>query len=388
MRKVILALLLVAIIFCIGLGLALKPVVLSVAEKQLGSVFAGAEVNIGSLEIKPVRRLEFSDIDIKKDPDFAISIKKASFDFTLSSLLKGRILNILLADGLIVIDSTGKSISELNKYFALRPKSPASPAGAGLLIDSIEINKMRFDISSAEVNAKGSISLGIDPAGQEISRIDLVADFVNSFGLSAENISLKAARAPASGILNIAKMKYNKAVIENMQAGVVLKKTALEIGPVSAKIFDGEIKGKISIDLGKGGIYTAGLEFAGLDTGRIIKDFELQNKFTLSGSLDGSLLIEGSSADMKVIDGNFHSNSPGGDLTITDTRYLENMARNSGQSLDILVESFRNYHYNTGKVKLYLDKGNIVFDAALQGEAGKRNLSIVLHDFNLLRRRQ
>jgi hypothetical protein len=70
-------------------------------------------------------------------------------------------------------------------------------------------------------------------------------------------------------------------------------------------------------------------------------------------------------------------------LTITDDKFLNNVAKSSGQSLDILVESFKNYHYNTGVMKLSLERGDIVFDIALEGEAGKRNLSIVLHDFKL-----
>jgi hypothetical protein len=47
------------------------------------------------------------------------------------------------------------------------------------------------------------------------------------------------------------------------------------------------------------------------------------------------------------------------------------------------VESFKDYHYNTALMKLSFDKGNIILDVALEGEAGKRNLSIVLHDFKL-----
>jgi len=59
------------------------------------------------------------------------------------------------------------------------------------------------------------------------------------------------------------------------------------------------------------------------------------------------------------------------------------MAINSGQSLDILVENFQNYHYNTGIMKLSFDKGNLIFNIDLEGGAGKRNLSITLHDFKL-----
>jgi hypothetical protein len=74
-------------------------------------------------------------------------------------------------------------------------------------------------------------------------------------------------------------------------------------------------------------------------------------------------------------------------LTIKDSGYLENMARSSGQSLDILVESLKNYHYNSGVAKLSLERNNFIFDIFLEGETGKRNLKVTLHDFNLMRER-
>jgi hypothetical protein len=49
----------------------------------------------------------------------------------------------------------------------------------------------------------------------------------------------------------------------------------------------------------------------------------------------------------------------------------------------MLVESFKNYRYNTGILKLSLDKGNLIFDITLDGEAGRRKLDIVVHGFSL-----
>jgi hypothetical protein len=84
-----------------------------------------------------------------------------------------------------------------------------------------------------------------------------------------------------------------------------------------------------------------------------------------------------------VLSGNFSTLQPGGILVIKDDKFLKNLSRTTKQPLDILVESFKDYHYNTALMKLSFDKGNIILDVALEGEAGKRNLSIVLHDFKL-----
>ncbi|MDP2911079.1 MAG: hypothetical protein Q8N76_01950, partial [Candidatus Omnitrophota bacterium] len=60
---------------------------------------------------------------------------------------------------------------------------------------------------------------------------------------------------------------------------------------------------------------------------------------------------------------------------------LENVAKQSNQPLDIIVESFRNYNYNNGMISLGMESGNLVMDIKLDGKAGKRNLAVVLHNF-------
>jgi hypothetical protein len=47
------------------------------------------------------------------------------------------------------------------------------------------------------------------------------------------------------------------------------------------------------------------------------------------------------------------------------------------------VDSFKNYRYNAGVVELSLQGPDLVFDIRLEGDAGKRDLTIVLHDFKL-----
>jgi hypothetical protein len=61
---------------------------------------------------------------------------------------------------------------------------------------------------------------------------------------------------------------------------------------------------------------------------------------------------------------------------------LKKIAQGSQQPLDIVVESLKKYHYNSGGLKLFLEKGNLVLDLALEGEAGKRHINITLHDYS------
>jgi hypothetical protein len=59
------------------------------------------------------------------------------------------------------------------------------------------------------------------------------------------------------------------------------------------------------------------------------------------------------------------------------------MAEATSQPLSLLVENFKNYRYNIGQVGLGAEGSNVILNISLEGEAGKRQLSVVFHDFKL-----
>ena len=103
----------------------------------------------------------------------------------------------------------------------------------------------------------------------------------------------------------------------------------------------------------------------------------------MTGRLNGDLVFENRGTEISILNGKLSNLGSGGMLIIKDTKFLENMARNTGQSTDLLVENFKNYHYNIGSIKLFLENNNLALDTALDGETGKRDINIVLHDFKL-----
>jgi hypothetical protein len=113
-----------------------------------------------------------------------------------------------------------------------------------------------------------------------------------------------------------------------------------------------------------------------------MEEFALNEKAGVSGKVSGFLKLRGDARKLDLIEGNLNSGKEGGILTIKDTKFLENLARSSGQALDLVVESFKNYRYNTGKTALFLEQNNLIFRVDLEGSAGKRSLNITLHDFN------
>jgi hypothetical protein len=151
----------------------------------------------------------------------------------------------------------------------------------------------------------------------------------------------------------------------------------------SAKVFGGQIRGNAALKIDQGAFYLASLNFTDLDLEKFVSAFELEEKFRMSGLLGGRIVLEGRGADIRILNGDLAMTEAGGMLIIKDPRVLEHIAGRSGQPLDILVESLKNYHYNRGTVTLSLEEGSLLLIMALDGEAGKRNLNIVLHDFQL-----
>ena len=160
-----------------------------------------------------------------------------------------------------------------------------------------------------------------------------------------------------------------------------MKGSVLNINPVLVSFIGGSVKGEFNISLNQDMNYNLRLNSQGLEIRRLVNDMEFNEKFDMTGRLDGTFYLSGKCQDIKDIKGDFRADKNGGVLVIKDKAFLENVAKQSNQPLDIIVESFRNYNYNNGMIKLFMESGNIVLDLKLDGGAGKRSLIIILHDF-------
>lgn len=187
--------------------------------------------------------------------------------------------------------------------------------------------------------------------------------------------------------INLSDIEIRKEPIYNFKVGqvqlgifrIVLQDAVINIDLAQKSI--SEFPKNINAPSGKISFFPSSLKVSNLSLSLRSKEF------SVSTSFNGLVKLKTKSSGLKAIDGNFNVLSPGGVLTINDTGYLENMARSSRQSLDILVESFKNYHYNSGIVKLSLENRDFTLDVFLEGQTGKRNLKVTLHNFNLRRGR-
>ncbi len=184
--------------------------------------------------------------------------------------------------------------------------------------------------------------------------------------------------------VNEAELKYSKIEITDMIGSAIIQGRDIMVNSLTGSFLGGklDLKAKINIDRLVSYDFTANL--TDIDLKRLVKDFNLERKVGVDGKISGELSSRGTGLQFIGLNGNLIAVAPGGALNIKDAEYLKKIAESSNQSFDIMMERFKNYSYNNGSAVLSLVDGNLVLNIDLEGDTGKRNLQIVLHDFKIM----
>jgi len=355
----------------------LKPLIIFFAKRQLSNIFVGSTVDIGACDLQPLRKVSLKDIHISRQKTYDFKVKETAAEYSLFSLLRGNIRNVSLSDAAIEINLAQNSLWEFGKLLNLKNQKSA------LRVNSLQLSNLGLDIKSPELMLKAQVSAGIDLINQSADYFALRVVFLEGSGLQLKDAFVEAKRKSYPGLLRIAEVKYDKLAIKKIEGKARLEDKSLFLDSLSAEVLGGAIRGSAHLELKPAGEYLVELQAKDVDLAAFINDFNLGEKFSLSGSLSGSVTLKTKGYDISLLSGDFSAEAPGGMLTIKDTAYLEGIARSSSQPMDLLVESFKNYRYNTGIMKLSFEKDNLILDIVLEGEAGRRNISVTLHDFKL-----
>lgn len=375
-----LIIILTGIVLLIAIAVILiNPVILFLAKRQLGSIFINSDVVIGRCDLSPFLELNLKNIEVKKDPAYDFRIKEARIEFSVFSLLRMEVPRISLKEVTIMTYLPHDNTSEFSKLLNIKPGKRFSLPGSLMLSDSI------LDLNFKDLKLKASISVELNLRNRLIEYVDLKVDTIAGNGFYLKGGSLKAVQMSPSEGLSIGQIEYGKFKVKEIHAEARLEDKNLFLSSLFADSLGGKIHGDLNLRIDKDIQYAADLKFINLDGEIFVKEFDLGEKFSLSGRLRGKIALEGRGAELETMRGDFNADEPGGVLSIRDRRYLEDIARNSSQPLDVLIESFTNYRYNTGLIKLYLDRKDLVTDILLNGEAGKFNLTVTIHDFKLRR---
>ncbi|MBN1870663.1 MAG: YdbH domain-containing protein [Candidatus Omnitrophica bacterium] len=373
MKKAILLLAVVSILTC-AVVFAVKPLILTAAQKQLHAVFMDAAVSIKDCRFDPLRRLSFLDVVIKMDKVYGVTIGEISINYDPSSIVKKSIQEVILKDVDINIDYPQKSILALGQY--------VKPGSGGMFsVKQLSLSNLNLNILSKDLTLDAKASAELKVAEKSLKSVSLDIDSLESGKFLLKGGDLKINERLVLNTFHVQDIKYDKARITGLKGTVRLKGRGLVVEAFSMQAYGGQITGDVTLAVNEVPEYSAHLKFVDLGIEGFLRDFKLDERFQMTGGVNGTLVIDGKGTDLDILSGDFSMAKAGGMLTIKDTRMMENLAQSSNQPLDILVESFRQYHYNSGTVALSLDENNIILDLALDGEAGKRNLNITLHDF-------
>jgi hypothetical protein len=365
-------------LFILWIYLFIEPAVIFLAKGQIEKILPAAVVSIGRLDIKPFHHLTFSDIEINKYPVYDFKIKEAGIAYNIFSLLGAKIIKFHLKEADISVNMAQNNLSEFNKYLNLK-------ARGGFSLGALELSNANLQVESRDLNLRAQLSLELEPLNQIVRYCALNIDSLDFNGFHLQDASLRVKQMPEAGEFSVGLMRYDKLRVKGIKSKAVLEGSRLRLDSLRADFLEGQIQGDLDFRIDKKPQYLLNLKFLDCAVSAFVRDFNLQKKFTASGLLSGALTLKGSGPDLSILSADFLAVKPGGVLSIVDTKFLEGMARNSGESLDLLVESFKNYRYNEGVIKLSLDKNNLILEAALEGEAGRRNLTVTIHNFELWR---
>jgi len=175
---------------------------------------------------------------------------------------------------------------------------------------------------------------------------------------------------------------YDKLKIPELHGLAKYSRGTLALGNVSARVLSGIVEGGAMIKLGKKPYYAAALKLKDIQLEKVIELFELSEKIDLTGFISGSLELSGDESMLTRLKGKLEASPKGGMLTIKSQEWLDAIARYAKTDINVVVENFKNYHYDEGSAGVGLKGTSIIVDAHLRGEAGRRDLLISLHDFN------
>ncbi len=366
----------------VALVFSFKPGVLGLARWTLKKHFVLDDLNIGDIEIRSYRQIAFVNIRARKGKTWFFEAQEVRLFLKFSNSFLKNALRLGIKSARLEIKNSTQTVSDFFKEeFSENAPEP--------LLSRLDCQGIDVTTQFKDLNLAGRFSINVDIASRQVHSLYLDVSVVDYKKFHLENLLLVAGRGDRLGHLSIAKVQYDKMVVEELVGPARFENKNLVFDHLSAKVLNGNVTGDFMVSFVTLAVYQTKLRFYGLDIERFVKDFDLENKLTMTGSLSGSIFAEGRGSVLKVFGGDLVMDAPGGRLTIKDSRVLRDIAERSPlandqgnlyqTSVDAVVESLQDYNYNSGRVGLSLRERDFFAEINLDGKQGKRNFNIILH---------
>lgn len=347
-------------------------------RSALRRMFPEAAVSIGSFDLFPTHRAGLSALTVERPGSYRLFMRRVQVRYGLLSLLKGSVGNVSLEGVELFVTLPRKRLIELSEYLRLDPR------GGGVRIERLSLADARLDVLTQEARLVARVErLRLLPAAQIVQEASLQIDSFSGMGVELKGAKVSASAAGAPGELKIQKLSLGKLALEEVSSALVLENSKVTLSPLTARILGGTVQAKLEFwPLGSQAYY-GNFSASNLSLQRITDDFELKERFDMTGIFNGDLSIAGYGMHVSMLNGSFNTLSPGGTLTVTDKETVKTLAHTAGQDAGAVMDSLRDYRYDTGVLSVQLPEKNLILDLHFDGAQGKRTLQIVVHSFKL-----
>lgn len=352
---------------------AVSPFVLWLTAKRLQAIFVNSQLRIADCVIKPDSQVVFSQIEIKRLPFYSLRIGRIILQYRILSLIRGRLDKLKIEKLNGNFDINKKDIRQFLNEFHL-------DSVGGIIVETIELED--FDLAGrvGDFYFQGvNFSCLWDLFNEEPKKLRLKFDNLKNNQVEFKVFNLYSEETNQVGF------SLFEARLKKLKIGDIKGKLSWQGRNIFAEISSGQmLDGRLQAGLGlatkdKSFSYQGKIRFDGISLEGLSRQLEFQNHIFLSGDLTGEVSFAGDSNRLKVLSGKMVLGEKGGVVNIVDLAPVKGLA--AKDALDIFVESLKNYHYNRGSIDLSLDEGNLNLLISLSGETGRREFSIVLHDF-------
>ncbi len=186
--------------------------------------------------------------------------------------------------------------------------------------------------------------------------------------------------AKGSNKITVGSLRYGFRLLDDIEMWIRSSGSYLNIDRFGANIFGGKLNGSATVDISHGLDYRAGLVIKGISLTKLCEDIE-PIKGYISGKVDGTALIKGSSAGLGGLIGraDFWAYSDAKEKTKISREFLQKMG---GPSVKAYLGE---RPFDKGLISLYLQNGFLIFkelQISHKNLIGITDLSVKVAPFN------
>jgi hypothetical protein len=400
----------VIILLSLGIYFGTVPLIESVAKLLITRIFVDSTISIGGISIKPTRQISFLNVKISKAKLYDIVIQEADLDFTFPSLFKKVLPELTLKDVKFNANSPDTQLTDLVKSIKLstlkkapskikeeassqnkgkaavkaKAKTKAKTEEPAPLISKLDIPDLNLELNIKDAKASGVVSLSLNLLDKKLSFLNITAKRLSAGKVSLEDVDLNALQGQrGKGMLVIRQANLGNLKIKNINSKAVLEGLILSLDDISGVLLSKRIAGEMTLNLWPIVETTINAKSAGISAPGLVKELGWENRLILSGKLYSKAIFRSEGTGMAMLSLNFITTPAGATLTISDSKILKQLSKQSRQSLAKVSESFTDYRFERGQLRASLLENMLSCEIILDGQQGRRNLKFDFKEANI-----